>query len=120
MPFRPLATGCVKSTHQCHQIYTQQVVLNLLTNAIKFTPNGGRIEVRLSRELGNEEKFSQYPIPNYVQIQVSDTGKGISADFLPHVFERRVRVSVLTFYLTYLSVFAKQIVAILGQIKDWV
>jgi len=66
----------------------QQVVLNLLTNAIKFTPNGGRVEVRLSKEMGSGEEFSQPPIPNYLQIEVSDTGKGISPDFLPHVFER--------------------------------
>ncbi|MEA5602345.1 ATP-binding protein [Nostoc sp. UHCC 0252] len=66
----------------------QQVVLNLLTNAIKFTPKEGRIKVRLSKEVGSGEEFSQASIPNYVQIQVSDTGKGISADFLPHVFER--------------------------------
>ncbi|WP_414513902.1 ATP-binding protein [Nostoc sp. PCC 9305] len=66
----------------------QQVVLNLLTNAIKFTPNDGRIKVQLSKEVGSEEEFSQPSILNYVQIQVSDTGKGISADFLPHVFER--------------------------------
>ncbi len=66
----------------------QQVVLNLLTNAIKFTPNDGRIKVQLSKELGSGEEFSQPSISNYVQIQVSDTGKGISADFLPHVFER--------------------------------
>ncbi|MBW4417936.1 MAG: response regulator [Myxacorys californica WJT36-NPBG1] len=54
----------------------QQVVWNLLSNAIKFTPPSGRIEVWL--ELVGE----------WVQIQVKDTGIGIRADFLPHVFER--------------------------------
>jgi PAS domain S-box-containing protein len=54
----------------------QQVVLNLLTNAVKFTPEGGRIQVLL------EQRDAQ------ICIQVSDTGKGISSDFLPYVFER--------------------------------
>jgi len=54
----------------------QQVIWNLLSNAIKFTPNGGRIAVR-----------SQL-IDSIVRISVSDTGKGISADFLPFVFDR--------------------------------
>ncbi len=53
----------------------QQVVWNLLTNAIKFTPSGGQIVVEL-------RQFDQS-----VQIRMHDTGKGIDANFLPHVFE---------------------------------
>jgi signal transduction histidine kinase len=54
----------------------QQVLWNLLSNAIKFTPKGGRVQVRLER------------INSHVEITVSDTGQGISAEFLPHVFDR--------------------------------
>jgi hypothetical protein len=54
----------------------QQVVWNLLANAVKFTPEGGRVAVRLRRVNGT------------VEIEVADTGKGIRADFLPHVFDR--------------------------------
>ncbi|MEG4631331.1 PAS domain S-box protein [Microcoleus sp. AR_TQ3_B6] len=61
----------------------QQVVWNLLTNAVKFTPPGGTVEVRLSA-VGVTDSSS----PNYVQITVSDTGKGISKEFLPYVFDR--------------------------------
>ncbi|MEG5058278.1 PAS domain S-box protein [Microcoleus sp. A2-C5] len=61
----------------------QQVVSNLLTNAVKFTPSGGTVAVRLSAvAVANSSS------PNYVQITVSDTGKGISAEFLPYVFDR--------------------------------
>ncbi|MDM9380836.1 response regulator [Chlorogloeopsis sp. ULAP01] len=73
----------------------QQVVWNLLNNAIKFTPSGGKIEVRLSRAsdwgLDTKDRKTanpQSPIPNYAQITVKDTGIGISPDFLPHVFDR--------------------------------
>ena len=53
----------------------QQVFWNLLSNAIKFTPSGGQVEVCLE-DLGST-----------AQITVSDTGKGIEPNFLPHVFD---------------------------------
>jgi two-component system, chemotaxis family, CheB/CheR fusion protein len=54
----------------------QQVFWNLFFNAIKFTPNGGRVRIWIGR------------VGTRVQVTVSDTGQGIRADFLPHVFER--------------------------------
>jgi PAS domain S-box-containing protein len=64
----------------------QQVVWNLLTNAIKFTPEGGKVEVRLSSEASNGQK--EVRSADFAQIQVIDTGVGISPDFLPNVFDR--------------------------------
>jgi len=54
----------------------QQVIWNLLSNAIKFTPRGGRVQIRSER------------VNSHLEIVVSDTGQGISPDFLPHVFDR--------------------------------
>lgn len=53
----------------------QQIMWNLLTNAVKFTPDGGSVEIQLQQ------------IGDRAQISIRDTGKGISPEFLPHVFE---------------------------------
>jgi PAS domain S-box-containing protein len=69
----------------------QQVFWNLLSNAIKFTPEGGQVEIWLSKVkgYGAAEGSSHSHVPvEYAQVQVIDSGKGISADFLPFVFDR--------------------------------
>jgi len=53
----------------------QQIVWNLLSNAIKFSPSGARVDIELKK------------VGNQAQITVTDTGKGISPDFLCHIFE---------------------------------
>jgi signal transduction histidine kinase len=57
----------------------KQLLLNLVTNAIKHTPNGGFVTLSLFRE------------PEWVRITVADTGRGITSTALPHIFERFYR-----------------------------
>jgi PAS domain S-box-containing protein len=58
------------------EVRLQQIIRNLLSNALKFTPQGGRIQVRLRRQ------------PEAAELTVSDTGAGIDPAFLPHLFDR--------------------------------
>ncbi|MBW4580895.1 MAG: response regulator [Tildeniella nuda ZEHNDER 1965/U140] len=69
-------------------IRLQQVVWNLLTNAIKFTPTNGRMTVQLSLAQERSLSATEQPDIRSAQIRISDTGSGISPDFLPHVFDR--------------------------------
>jgi len=54
----------------------QQIAWNLLSNAVKFTPKGGRVQLHLRR------------VNSHIEIIVSDTGEGVAAEHLPHLFER--------------------------------
>ena len=58
----------------CDRVRTEQVLWNLINNAIKFTPEGGRNTVKLGRD------------GNFAMLSVSDTGQGIDPAFLPHIF----------------------------------
>ena len=83
---RPAANAKgIKLTYECEpggktvsgdSARLQQVAWNLLSNAVKFTPEGGSVSVRLTREGAR------------VKLNVSDTGRGIAPEFLPHVFDR--------------------------------
>jgi signal transduction histidine kinase/CheY-like chemotaxis protein len=70
----PLALETAKIWGDASRV--QQVLWNLLSNAIKFTPSGGHISVELTED------------DHHVHVCIRDTGIGIPADFLPHVFER--------------------------------
>lgn len=76
----------------------EQIIWNLLSNAIKFTPQGGKVTIELSQitvseslVIGQKDVLSfqeeELPVTEYIQIQVIDTGIGISPERLPHIFE---------------------------------
>lgn len=64
-----------KLTACCDRVRTEQIFLNLISNAIKFTPQGGSVKVKLDRDC------------IFARFRVVDTGQGIPAEFLPQLFE---------------------------------
>ena len=71
-----MALDCSAGTIATDSDRLQQIVWNLVSNAIKFTPKGGTVEIRLER------------VGSQVELVVSDTGTGISPEFLAFVFDR--------------------------------
>lgn len=64
----------------------QRILLNLLSNAFKFTPQQGQVVVRLEPVVGESGNGQQ--VPTHAKITVCDTGKGIAPEFLPYIFDR--------------------------------
>jgi signal transduction histidine kinase len=72
--------ACFRCQGEFDRIQIERMLSNLLSNAIKFTPPGGRIDVTVDR------------VAEEAEIHVADTGQGIPAEHLPHIFDRFYRV----------------------------
>lgn len=73
---------CVQHTHViCDALKIREIFLNLLSNAIKYTPAGGTVTMELKEIPSEREGYALY------ETTVSDTGIGISEDYLPHIYE---------------------------------
>ena len=69
----------------CDPVKVQEIFFNLISNAVKYTPEGGTITVRLSERPSDKEGYAVY------QTEIEDTGIGISEEFLPFLFDEFTR-----------------------------
>ncbi|WP_432628079.1 ATP-binding protein [Brotaphodocola sp.] len=69
----------------CDKTKLREIILNILGNAIKYTPDGGRITVNITEENSEKEGYAEYCFV------VKDTGIGMSEEYLPHIFEEFTR-----------------------------
>ncbi len=74
------------------RVQIERLITNLLSNAIKFTPEGGRVTLRL-RRVTADPSDEPAPAREHIELVVEDTGRGISAEHLPHIFNRFYRVT---------------------------
>jgi signal transduction histidine kinase len=70
----------------------EQILSNLLSNSLRYTPDGGRITVHIAPVQASRDLLTVTGAPGGVQISVHDSGPGIPPEALPHVFERFYRV----------------------------
>ena len=73
----------------CDPVKVQEIFFNLISNAVKYTPEGGTIAVRLSERPSDKEGYAVY------QTEIEDTGIGISEEFLPFLFDEFTREACL-------------------------
>ena len=72
------------------RVQIERLISNLLSNAIKFTPPGGRVKLALRRVSPSADGDGQKP--EYIELTVEDTGRGIAREHLPQIFDRFYRV----------------------------
>lgn len=69
----------------CDSVKVQEIFFNILNNALKFTPKGGSVRMELTETESDRPGYAMY------RTVITDTGPGISEEFLPHVFEKFMR-----------------------------
>ena len=74
----------------CDETKVREIFLNVVSNSVKYTPEGGVVRVEITEEPQQQEGYAGY------RIVVSDTGVGISPEFLPHIFEEFARERTTT------------------------